>query len=85
MLGTAKKTEVNQVLGSPTSCKKTAEGLEECEYRTAAARNYPVPDAHKKQEAMGPDLSPYEYFDVLHVYYDSLGILKNWVPIVIRK
>ena len=85
MLGTAKKTEVNKLLGVPTTC--APEGVfEKCEYRTASARNRnePVPDAYRKQVAMGPDLSPYDHFDVLQVQYDGMGIFKDWQPVVIK-
>lgn len=83
MLGSSKKQEVSKVLGSPTFCQ--AEGVfEKCEYRTASVRNYPVPAVYRKEIAMGPDLSPYEYFDVLEVQYDSFGVFKDWQPVVLK-
>jgi hypothetical protein len=79
----SKKSEMDQVLGEPVSCKQER-AFQKCEYRTAQARNYPVPAIYEKQNAMGPDISPYEYFDVLHLFYDHEGILREWEPIVMR-
>ena len=81
-VGTAKKEEVGKLLGNPVSCSQELEG-EKCEYRTSHARNHPVPDVYRQERALGPDLSPYDHFDVLHVRYDGFGILKSWEPVVI--
>jgi hypothetical protein len=81
-VGRAKQNEINALLGNPTYCR--AEGkYEKCEYRTAAAQNHPVPDIFRKTEGLGPDLSPYEYFDVLHLYFDTFHVLREWEPVVI--
>lgn len=83
MVGSSKKDDVNRVLGSPESCSHE-KGLEMCEYRTSAARNEVIPDMSSRNPAMGPDLSPYDRFDVLHLYFDDFGILKDWDPIVVK-
>jgi len=80
-VGTAKKEEIDKLLGSPTWCKEY-EGLKKCEYRSSRAENAPVPDVFRKQEGMGPDLSPYDRYDVLHLTFDNFGILKEWEPVV---
>ena len=82
-VGTSKRADVDKILGQPTSCKKL-DGYEMCEYRTAAARNEPVPIVHIKEPGYGPDLTPYDSFDVLHLNYDSFGILKDWTAVVVR-
>ena len=81
-VGNAKKEEINKLLGNPAWCSKE-EGREKCEYRTSHASNAPVPDMYRKEEALGPDLSPYDHFDVLHIYFDSTGVMKDWEPIVL--
>ncbi len=82
MVGVSKFHDVNKQLGSPTTCVPDV-GLTRCEYRTAVARNLPVPAFARRVPGMGPDLSPYEYFDVLYVYYDDTGLLKEWTPMVV--
>jgi hypothetical protein len=82
-MGTAKKAEIDKFLGQATQCTSQGE-YEECEYRTARGKNEPVPAVHTKAPAMGPDLAPYEHFDVIRVKYDSLGILREWKPIHLR-
>jgi len=82
LIGSSKRTEVNHLLGTPVFCRPEGD-RELCEYRTSAARNFTVPDMHRKAEAMGPDLSPYDQFDVLHVYYDGFDTFKEWEPFVI--
>lgn len=83
-LGNAKKQEVGKLLGPPTSC--TAEQVgEKCEYRTARARNHPVPDVYRREGSLGPDLSPYDQFDVLQLRFDGFGVLKEWEPIFIHQ
>ncbi len=76
LLGQGKKSNVDHLLGTPVSCQKAGEG-EKCEYRTAFGRNDPVPGTATKP-SLGPDLSPYDYFDVVRAEYDGLGIFKNW-------
>lgn len=80
LIGKGKKDEINALIGNPISCKSESR-YEKCEYRTAHAQNTPVPDMFRKSE--GPDLSPYEYFDVLYLYFDAFQVLKEWEPVVI--
>ena len=80
LVGTARKTQVNRKLGIPAFCQLESP-LERCEYRTARGRNEQIPYIHQKREGF-PDLSPYEHFDVLHLYYDGFGILRDWEPVV---
>ena len=82
LLGSGSIAEVNRVLGKPTSCEALSLG-KRCEYRTAAARNYTIPDAHRQLPGFGPDLSPYQYFDVLSVVYDHFGVFREWEPVAI--
>jgi hypothetical protein len=82
-VGSARKAEINQLMGSPTYCKQ-GEAYELCEYRSSLGHNYPVSDQYRRVDSMGPDLSPYDQFDVLHLYFDNFGILKEWEPIVIK-
>lgn len=82
-LGSASKSEMNKILGAPTYCKDEGK-YERCEYRTSRGRNESVPAIHRKEPAMGPDLTPYEHFDVLHLYYDGFAVLKEWEPIVVQ-
>lgn len=82
-VGVADKTDMNRMLGSPVKC--TPDGsYQMCEYRTAKGRNEPVPSVHEKKEGF-PDLSPYEYYDVLHLFYDDFGVLRDWKPVVLPK
>lgn len=83
MLGNGTKIQVAKKLGNPANCAPLGTG-ERCEYRTAILRNDPVPAVHQKTVEMGPDLSPYEYFDVLQADFDGFGVLKDWQPIVIH-
>ena len=83
LVGTAKKERLNEVLGKPTFCKREL-AYEQCEYRTSRGRNDPVPEVFRKSEGLGPDLSPYEYFDVLRLYYDDFGVLKEWDAVNIQ-
>lgn len=80
----SKKAELDELLGSPVKCEPSKDGLERCEYRTASERNAPIPEVFRRNSTMGPDVSPYEYFDVLHLYYDSFGTLKEWSPVVVH-
>lgn len=82
-VGTAKKPEIDKLLGNPVSCQRE-NSVQKCEYRTLQAGNYPVPAVYDKQPAIGPDVSPYDYFDVLHLFYDEEGILRDWQPVVVR-
>ncbi len=83
MVGVAKRTDVEKSLGSPEQCS-TQKGMTRCEYRTQIARNEPVPSAHKKEPGFGPDLSPYEFFDVLEAFYDDTGLLRDWHPLSVK-
>jgi hypothetical protein len=83
MVGTAKKDEVSRLLGSPTTCTTQPVG-ERCEYRTAKGRNDPVPSVYEKN-TLGPDLSPFEFYDVIQANYDGFGILKDWIPLVLSQ
>ena len=81
-VGNTSKVEMDRLLGGPAYCR--AEGKYQlCEYRTAIGRNEQIPYVHLKNDAMGPDLSPYEHFDVLQLYYDDFGTLRDWKPIVL--
>lgn len=82
-VGSGKKDEINKMLGSPSWCRSES-GSEKCEYRTSKGSHAPVPDMYRKEGALGPDLSPYDQFDVLHLYYDGVGVLKDWEPVVVR-
>ena len=81
-IGAATKLQINKLLGKPTFCKPEGK-YDKCEYRTTRGRNEPTPSIHKKEEALGPDLSPYEHFDVLHLFYDGFGVLREWQPVVL--
>ncbi len=81
-VGSGKKEEIDKLLGNPTWCKDE-DGTQKCEYRSSRANNSPVPDVYKKEEGMGPDLSPYDRYDVLHLKYDGFGVLKDWEPVVV--
>lgn len=83
LVGTSKKADVNRVLGSPASCARE-EGFEKCEYHTSAARNEPVSYMSHKEPGYEINLSPYDSFDVLHLYYDDVGVLKDWSPVVVK-
>jgi len=82
MVGVWQQPEVNGRLGNPVYCRAQSE-LQRCEYRTAAGRNLPTQEVHQRIPTMGPDLSPYENFDVLYLYFDDTGRLKDWTPVVI--
>lgn len=79
----SKKEELDKLLGPPVSCSVEVGGLNKCEYRTAAGRNQPTPAAFRKSKTMKIDVSPFQQFDVLHLYYDSDRILKQWEPVVL--
>ena len=83
LVGKSKQDEVNQVLGKPVFCIQE-QTLQRCEYRTTAARNEETPYMHHKEIGFGPDLSPYDSFDVLDLYYDAFGVLKEWNPVVVQ-
>ena len=83
MVGVAKRGDVEKSLGNPTQCV-TEKGMLRCEYRTLIARNEPVPSAHKKEPGFGPDLSPYEFFDVIEAFYDDTGLLRDWRPLSVK-
>jgi hypothetical protein len=83
LLGKAEKEEVDKLLGAPASCQPV-ESYQRCEYRTSRGRNEPVPFTARKNAAMGPDLSPYEYFDVLALTYDGFNTLREWEPISVK-
>lgn len=80
-IGKSTKFQINSLLGNPVSCVQETK-YEKCEYRSAYTQNAPVPDMFRKSEGIGPDLSPYEYFDVLHLYFDAFHILQEWEPVV---
>ena len=82
-IGKATKSNMSQLLGTPVKCIRVA-ALERCEYRTASQRNDPVPGVHIPKKGMGPDVSPYEYFDVIHVFYDDFRVVRDWAPVVIH-
>lgn len=79
----AKKDEMAQVFGAPVKCEKV-ELFERCEYRTNKGRNDPTPETHRPALAGMPDLRPYEYFDVIHLYYDADERLKDWAPVSMK-
>lgn len=79
----AKKTEIDKMFGTPEKCIQEGPHLK-CEYRTAAMRNTPVSDMYRKEPGMGPDLTPYDHFDVIHVFFDGLGVMQDWKPIVVE-
>lgn len=77
-----KRSEIELQLGPANRCIPEGRYLR-CEYLTAKASNVPVGSVYRKQPGMGPDLSPYDQFDVLHLLYDSFGVLQEWYPITI--
>ena len=78
LLGKGKKAEVATALKvQPIGCKTDGAG-ETCEYRTAAGNNDPLPATHRQNTGFGPDLSPLDYYDVIFVTYDGMGIFKDW-------
>jgi hypothetical protein len=83
LLGKADKKEVDKLLGTPVSCTPV-DTYQRCEYRTSRGRNEPVPFTGQKSAAMGPDLSPYEYFDVLALTYDGFNTLREWEPLTVK-
>lgn len=83
LVGSGKKADVAKLLGDPVHCKPEST-LERCEYRTSREQNDPVPIVFTKQPGFGPDVSPYQFFDTVHCVYDSLGTLKEWVPVVVQ-
>ena len=81
-VGSGNKREISKLLGAPAFCRENAK-LETCEYRTDRGRNESIPYVHQKSPGMAPDLTPFEHFDVIHVSYDSSGIVQAWEPIVL--
>lgn len=81
MVGSSKKIDVNKKLGGPTFCKFEGDN-EVCEYRTTKSHNENIP-VHLQKANGFPDLSPYDYYDVLHITYDAFGNFKEWQPVVL--
>lgn len=81
-VGSEKKDRIATVLGAPAKCIP-AEGGERCEYRTNAGRNRSSPGVHAPAPGFGPDTSPYEFFDVIHVFYNDVGLMREWQPVVL--
>lgn len=81
LVGSGKKEELDRLLGFPASCRQESV-FQKCEYRTASGRNAPTPMVFTKQPGK-PDLSPYESFDVIHLFYDDQRILKEWQAVVL--
>lgn len=82
-VGNANKSDMVNLFGAPVSCRQEA-NFENCEFRTARGRNAPVPAVHQQNASMGPDLSPYEHFDVLSLQFDGLGVLRSWKPLHVQ-
>lgn len=82
MVGSGKKEELDKLLGNPAFCQQES-AFQKCEYRTAMGRNDPTPVIFSKATTM-PDVSPYEYFDVIHLFYDDRRVLKEWQAIVVK-
>ncbi len=82
MVGSGKKEELDRLLGNPTFCQQE-KAFQKCEYRTAMGHNAPTPIVFTKMTHM-PDVSPYEYFDVIHLFYDDLRVLKEWQAVVLK-
>jgi len=80
-VGVTQKKELDRQLGEPTQCRPDG-SMKLCEYRTAAGRNEQVPYVHQKKEGF-PDLSPYEHYDVLHLFYDDFNVLRDWKAVVL--
>ena len=83
LVGSARKPDMDKLLGKSVSCQ-SEQGGQVCEYRTSRGRNHPVPDVYRKESGMGPDLSPYDHFDVLHLYYDEFGNFRDWQAVDIQ-
>lgn len=83
LMGTAKKNDISKLLGAPAFCVQE-EAYERCEYRTSRGSNDPVPGVARQEASMGPDLSPYDYYDVLQIHYDNFGLLNQWEPIFVK-
>ncbi len=81
MVGNSKKIAINKKLGAPTFCKPEGDN-EVCEYRTTKSHNENIPVHLQKAEGF-PDLSPYDYYDVLQITYDAFGNFKDWEPVVL--
>lgn len=79
----ATRAEMDQLLGKPAICHKHSP-YSRCEYRTTAGRHRPTPIVFKKSRTMRVDTSPYDYFDVLHLYYNADGQLKKWEPVAVQ-
>jgi len=78
-----KRVEVESAVGQPVQCQPL-QGSTRCEYRTLIGRNEQAPAAHKPEPGMGPDLSPYEFFDVIEAFYDETGTLKDWHALSVK-
>lgn len=79
-VGSATKKDMERLLGPPVRCVQEF-NYENCEFRTARGRNHPVPAVHQRNTTMGPDLSPFEHFDVLSLQFDGFGVLQGWKPL----
>jgi hypothetical protein len=83
-VGVATKEEVTAQLGQPAFCRPDSQ-YQLCEYRTASGRNAQTPEVYRRQSGFGgPDVSPYEHFDVIHAYFDNFGTLRDWKAIVVE-
>lgn len=83
MVGVKKRGEVERLIGEPVKCA-TQGNLTRCEYRTLIGRNDPAPATSKKEPGFGPDLSPYEFFDVIEIFYNETGLMTDWRALSIR-
>ena len=83
-IGKSTKLDITSLLGNPIYCRQESK-YEKCEYRSAYSQNGPVPDMFRKSDGLGPDLSPYEYFDVLYLYFDGFHVLQEWEPVVMGR
>jgi hypothetical protein len=82
LVGSGKKEQLDKLLGIPAFCRQES-AFQKCEYRTASAHNAPTPIVFEKLTNM-PDVSPYEYFDVIHLFYDDQRVLKEWQAVVLK-
>ena len=84
MVGKKKRGEVERLVGQPVKCS-SPQPMTRCEYRTLIGRNDPAPVTSKVEPGFGgPDLSPYEFFDVIEIFYDATGMMSDWRPLSIR-
>jgi hypothetical protein len=82
LVGGESKAKVATILGAPSRCE-SYDGGQRCEYRTAAGRNTASIGVLAPNPAMGPNLAPYEHFDVINVYFNNVGLMREWEPIVL--